>query len=86
MSCPLCGAESVGKSTLSGMEVLKCQSSQGPGGMARSEICRQREPLNKALIEACKVADIDIYNGELRVSGHKADAPDLEEWIKNREK
>lgn len=82
MICPLCGAESVGKSTLSGMEVFRCQSSQGPGGMARSEICRQREPLYKALEQ------FYYFEGDglkyVTPLGWK-DAPDLEEWIKNRE-
>lgn len=47
----------------------------------RDELAKREKALNQAV----EVADIDIYNGELRVSGHKADAPELEEWLKNRE-
>ena len=52
---------------------------------AEAELARIGAIREKALDQACRVADIDIYNGELRVSGHKADAPELQEWLKNRE-
>ena len=46
------------------MEVFKCQSSQGPGGIARSEICRQREPLYRALKQAIEVGGVMLIDGE----------------------
>lgn len=40
----------------------------------------------RALEQACEWADIDLYHGELRASGHKIEgAHELAEWLRNRE-
>lgn len=57
------------------MAALKAMAEQAEAELAKRE---------KALEEACKAADIDIYNGELRVAGHKAEGQELAEWLKNR--
>lgn len=44
-SCPACGSELVGESTLSGMKVFACRSSSGSKGLAQSDICKGRQPL-----------------------------------------